>query len=401
MNKESFFKEKLSSVLFLEINSESISNIFHMKILNNIPIPIISNDIISGIKDGENFENIKVTYIVEAMYYLLGCDKNFKYAKEYKILLNSREETENYIKSIIAGYVKRDELVEAYIYLKGLFEVNTNEEYYNNLLAIGSCINNNIDFMDELYCMIDHGKSLNYNDAYLLEARLKKQQELYLESKLAYQEYFRNLSIKSDRLNSLFIDGNEENKSIICEIIKEITKEHDTNASEERFNFYKGVIIEYINVKNLENYETGKLKVYDAPKEALELLIPLLSIYKEDAELRYYIALSYRILQNPYKAIYYLNEAYSLDSALVNVFNELGINYSLLGDYKNAVTYFRKAFEATKSIEICTNLILCYINLGDKKEAKLHYDIAKKLSPNDEILIKIQKLLQEENHGVN
>lgn len=401
MNIESFLKEKLSKVLFLEIKPESINKIFEVQVSNIIPIPIISKDIVSGINRGDNFENIKVTYMVEAMYYLLGCDKNFKYANKYIVLLKSRDDFEIYIKSIIAKLVKNEEYIEAYIYLKGLYEVNACEEYYNKLIVLGNHINESMDFKDELFCVIESGKSLGYNDAFLHEARLKREQGEFLNSKLSYEEYFRNLGINIEKLNSIFINKSESSENIVNEIIKEITKGNKNLIVEVKSNYYKEVIGEYINVKNLGNYEAGKSEIYDAPEEALRLLIPLLAIFNEDAELRYYIALSYRIMENPYKAIYYLNEAYEIDSDLVNVFNELGINYSLLGEYDTAVSYFRKAFEATKSLEICTNLVLCYINMGNKKEAMLHYEIAKKISPKDKIVLDLEKLLREENYGIN
>lgn len=401
MNIESFFKEKLSKVLFLEIKPEGINKIFSIKVSNSIPIPVISKDIISEIKSEDNFESIKATYMVEAMYYLLGCDKNFKYAKEYKKLLNAKDDLKNYIKGIIAKNVKNHEFMEAYIYLKGLHEVDPCEEYYNKLIVLGNQINESMDFNDELFYMVEVGKSIGYIDAFLYEARLKMQQGLFIEAKLSFEDYFRNLGINVDSLKCINNCDHKIDDTSLNKIIKEISIKNNVTPIETKGDYLEEILEEYLNVKNLGNYEVGKSKIYDAPKEALGVLIPLLNILKEDAELRYYIALCYRIMDNPYKAIYYLNEAYEIDSDLVNVFNELGINYSLLGEYDTAVSYFRKAFEATKSLEICTNLVLCYINMGNKKEAMLHYEIAKKISPKDKIVLDLEKLLREENHGIN
>ena len=63
-------------------------------------------------------------------------------------------------------------------------------------------------------------------------------------------------------------------------------------------------------------------------------------------------------------------------------------------NYDNAISYLRKAFEVTRSIEICTNLIMCYINNGDLKNAEAHKDIAKKIDPNDEVLLEIENYLK-------
>ena len=88
-----------------------------------------------------------------------------------------------------------------------------------------------------------------------------------------------------------------------------------------------------------------------------------------------------------------MKESISLESGSLEVVNELGMNYASLGDYEEALKYFRKAFEASKEVDICTNIVMCYINLGDKEQAKLNLDIAKKLAPDDEIVIEIDQML--------
>ncbi len=109
-------------------------------------------------------------------------------------------------------------------------------------------------------------------------------------------------------------------------------------------------------------------------------------------EIYYYIAIAYRVLENNEKAIYYLNEAQAINSDDVAVVNELGINFACIGDYQNAIRYFRAAFEVTKEVDICTNLIMCYLNLGDIEQAKIHLELAEKINPEDEILKEIKKL---------
>jgi tetratricopeptide (TPR) repeat protein len=119
----------------------------------------------------------------------------------------------------------------------------------------------------------------------------------------------------------------------------------------------------------------------------------LLDQFADDAAMYYYIAVAYRILENYEKAIYYLNEALSIDSDIIEVVNELGINYASLNDYEKAIAYFRKAFEVTKSIEICTNITMCYLNSGDIENAKNHLNIAKKLDPDDEIVLQLENII--------
>jgi len=142
------------------------------------------------------------------------------------------------------------------------------------------------------------------------------------------------------------------------------------------------------------DYEKGKKLIYDDPKAALELLIPLIEQFQEDATLLYYIGVCYRILENHQKSIYYLNQALELDNDLVQVVNELGINYASMGDFGTAVKYLRKAFEATKSAEICTNLVMCYLEMGRLEDAKAHLALAEKLDPEDEIVKELKKMIE-------
>lgn len=146
-------------------------------------------------------------------------------------------------------------------------------------------------------------------------------------------------------------------------------------------------------LKDIRSYERGKEILYEDPKGALELLLPLASPFGDDPILLYYIAIAYRILNQNSLALEYLQQAFALDNQLIEVVNELGINYAAIGDYEKAIQYLRKAFEATKAIEICTNLIMCYINIEDLKQAKLHLSIAEKLKPDDEIVQQLKDIL--------
>ena len=91
-------------------------------------------------------------------------------------------------------------------------------------------------------------------------------------------------------------------------------------------------------------------------------------------------------------AILFFGCILAIESGILEVVNELGINYACLGDYEEAIKCIKKGFEASRDVEICTNIIMCYLNLGDEENAKLHLDIAKKLNPDDEIVQKIERM---------
>lgn len=356
MNLDSIFKEKLEKLIFLEITKEGINKVFDKKVNESIYLPILSKEIVSESIKGDSFKNIPSSYFIEGMFFVLGGDENFKFSPVYKELLKNKIVFSEFIKGKIYKYIENKSYLDAYILLKGLFVIEDTAEIYDKLYLVAAEIEDGkiLDFKEEICKLIELGKENNFNNAYLYEGRYNKKIEKYKEARLSYEEYFRREDYRDENIKK-----------------------------------------EYNVLKNICDYEDGRELIYDNPKESLQKLIPLLKVYDEDASLRYHIAVAYRILENNYKAIYYLNEAYGLDNGLVEIFNEFGLNYAVLGDFTTAITYFRKAFEATKSIDICTNIILCYYNLKDLKNARLHLDLAKKIDSEDDIVKELEKLLEE------
>lgn len=354
MSIKSYYTEKLSNLLFLDVKKETINGLFNLHLNEDLYMPIKSSQIVNNVKKGEKFEDISLKYFIEGMFYVLGLDSQFKFNKTYKSILLSKETNFTFIKGKIYDAIKQENLEDAYAMLKGLFQVEASSDNIEKLLILADAISEkNSVFKEELIEIIEIGKKIeNFSTPYLYETQLYKKSGEYAKA--------------LDSLINYRAKGGEETPEVIA-----LKNALQVSAS----------------------YDKGKELLYDNPKEALANLIPLLDQFTEDATLYYYVAVGYRLLQNYEKAIYYLNHAMSLDNQLVDVVNELGLNYASLGDFNTAVNYFRKAFEATKSIEICTNLIMCYINLGDKKQAKLHLDIAKIIDPNDEVIMDIEKIL--------
>ena len=131
----------------------------------------------------------------------------------------------------------------------------------------------------------------------------------------------------------------------------------------------------------------------ESPEKSIGLLLSLVDVFDSNPLLYYYLGVAYRKLDNFEKAIYYLNESLNIESGILEVINELGVNYACLGDFETAIKYFKKGFEASKDVEICTNIVMCYLNLGDKENAKLHLDIAKKLNSEDEVVVELDRIL--------
>nr|WP_286207975.1 tetratricopeptide repeat protein [Clostridium caldaquaticum] len=340
--------------MFLDIKKEKLMKLFNVYLNENVYMPIKSVKIIENVKKGDSLEEIPVFLFLEGMYYVLGIDENFKYADIYRRMLLNMPSSINFIKSIVFNEVKKENYADAFIFLKGLVQVEENVENYDKLLSLADTIRyKDKSFKNEELYVIEKAKLFdNISSPYLYEAVIKREDGDYDGAMFS--------------INTYLAKGGEKTLEV-SEFI------HSLN--------------------NIISYERGKELLYEDADGALKLLIPLLEEYGDDAALYYYIAVGYRILNNFEKAIYYLNEALAIDDALVEVVNELGINYASLEDYATAIKYLRKAFEATKSVEICTNLIMCYLNSGDIQQAKNHLEIAKKLDDKDEVVIELDKIL--------
>lgn len=357
MGIQSRFSNKLTNILFLEVNNKRLSSIFNMNIADNVYMPIKAQDIIDKVKSGQDVDSIPVIYFLEAMCFVMGADNNFKFNNIYKSILLNFDEGINFVKGKIYKAVENDNYEDAYILLKGLVQVEGTEENYEKLIILADKLRVlDKDYIEEEKNVLDKAKEVFDTLAitYLYEALLKRDEKDYEGALFA--------------LNNYVSKGGEENSDII-----------DLRLS----------------LENIADYEKGKKLSYEDPAQALKLLVPLIQEFNDDAILYYYIAVCYRNLSIHEKAIYYLNEALNIDSAMPEVVNELGINYASMGDFDKAILYLRRAFEATKSVEICTNLIMCYLDAGKIEDARLHLNIAKKLDPNDEVVIEIDNLFKD------
>ena len=361
MSYKAVFKEKLSKMIFLEINKEgfleAISNGENIKLKNNDLYLPIDVDYISGnIKNQNKMNNIPIYKFVEGMLFALGCDEDFKYNDDYEKLLNKISESLNFGKKIIAEKINENMYDDAFILLKGLLKIKKEIEFYEKIFLIGEYIRKqDSNFSDQQKNVIDECK-----------------------------EYFPNYPM-SYYYNGLILRDEEETFKAFIEMNEYLNK-----GGEKTEEF----ILVFNELKDSVEYEKGKELSEEDPKTALEKLLPLLENYGNNPMLFLHIAIAYRNLGNSEKAIYYLNESLSIEDAYVETINELGLNYAMLEDFENAIKYFRKAFEATRNIEICTNLIMCYMHSNNLEEAKRHLEIANKIDPQDEIVIQLNSMLE-------
>ncbi|WP_124041184.1 tetratricopeptide repeat protein [Clostridium perfringens] len=363
MSFNTFAKEKLSQLLFLEIDGDgfvkSLGKDPKEVNINEVYIPIDPKHLSQDVKSGYKLESLPINYLVEGMFFALGGDKDFKFNKEYKKLIPLIEDAIPCVKKIVADKVKEENMVEAFMLLKGLTEISDETEVYENILLICESLRERNKAYNETQLEICDRCKANRSDLALP----------YLYSAIAYNDMGQYDKAYVD-INEYLAKGGERNE--IVEVL-------------------------YNEIKDSADYEEGKEDLIEEPEDALKRLLPLADKFQDNAILRYYIATAYRRLGNFEKAVYYLNECLSIDDSIVEAVNEMGINYASLGIYDEAIKYLRKAFESTRDIEVCTNLIVCYLNAGKIEEAKQHLDIAKAINKDDEIVKEIETFMKNNN----
>lgn len=353
MSIEVKFKEKLSKILFITLKKDRIKKIFKKDVSGELYIPIRSAFLANDEKLIESGE-IPVSYFIEGMFYVLGADPAFKYNEDYKSLLYGNHDDIKYIKGRIFSLIDKKKYEDAYILLKGIFALDNSQDILEKMILILNTLRTmDEDYVQEMEAILENGMEMdNFPMPYIYKSLLDYE-------KKDYQGAFFSI-------NTYFEKGGEKSKESL-----------------ELFD----------SIKLGRDYKNGVDLIDEEPKEALKLLIPLLKVLENDASLLYYIGVAYRNIGIYEKGIYYQTEALRIDNNMIQSINELGINYAALRDYPDAIKYLRRAFEMTKSIEICTNLIMCYIKNNEIENAKLHIAIAEKIDKKDEVLIQLKKLV--------
>ena len=362
MDYNSAFKEKLGKLLFLEIDKEGFKrNVGIPSYISfdnkELYLPISSDYITNNIQDEIKIKNLPIYYFIEGMFLAIGADEKLRFNDDYELILSYIKDTDNCIKSIISKKINEDNLIDGYLLLKGYYRYSKDIEIMKKLLLVGESIREkDSGFKDILLNDIEYCEEhlLKIPDAYLYKALILKDNDDYKAAKVAVNEY-RNLGGKvTEEINGLVND-----------------------------------------INNISNYEVAIEHLKDDPTKTIKMLLELLNNFDKNPLIYYYLGVAYRKLENYEKAIYYLNESLERESGIYEVVVELGINYACINDFESAIKYFKKAFEATKEVEICTNIVMCYMNLNNYEEAKLHLEIAKKLNPEDEIVKDLEKILNK------
>lgn len=361
---DDYFKQKTKNISFIEIKPGTYVDVNGFKVTDEVPLPIVLDDLIDEIKESSDGEEIKFTSFINGIIYTLGVDPEFKFFEDYKnILYKYDEKIENYILYRSLKNISEDSLENGMISLRCLYFLNKKNLFgkYNYALALAERAKVSFELKDKQL-----GKEFLDRSTEVLEEVLDDDPNYELALyKLGYHYKskceFRKAQIMWEKF--LRLGKHEE---LLEEVREGLETIEDDVAYEEGYSLV------------LEGYSA----------EGLEKLLSIVDKYDKWWNLYFMIGLAYRQLGEFEKAKDYFQRVLELEKDQVEALNELGLVLVYLGDVPAALEKFNKAIELSpRDYEIMCNRGMTYLQMNDLENAQIDISNAYEINPNDEITI--------------
>ncbi|RKD32573.1 tetratricopeptide repeat protein [Thermohalobacter berrensis] len=367
-----YFKEKTENLSFIELKPGSFIDINGYKITDEIPLPIVIDELITEIKERRAQDELKVSSMIRGMIYTIGVDPKFKYFDDYKkILYKYDNRIEHYILYRGIDLIKEGSFDEGIIFLRALTFLNS--ENVNGLYNYGVAIEKKAESFYKL-------KQPKKGKEFLIEAIRTFETILDINPNFPMAYYklgFHYKNMKQFKKSQIMWE-----KSLEFDISEDIKEEIEANL---------------LDIKDDVIYEEGYNEILRGnPKAGIKKLLPLKDKYSDWWNLLFLIGLGYRQLGEYDKAIKEFKNVLAVNPGQVDTYNELGLCYASLGKFEDAIENFTKAIERRPNdYEIICNRGLTYLQLGDKDRASKDIERAYELNPQDEITITCKRELEK------
>ncbi len=368
------FKKYGDKLSFIQLKDNRELNIEGYKIDDTTPLPVLVEDLVREIKDGNLEEEIRMTNIIDGIIFTLGMDDEFKYLEEYKEILASYQEgIEEYIFfKGIRHFEKQDydRAAIAFRALKIVDPANTNGifNYALSLEAIAKKFfkaEEDVKGLEFINVSTDELESIleiddKYPLAYYKLGYHYKFNGQYLKAKLIWNKY---LQLDKDDLR-----------------LQEIRVE------------LEGIEEDVI----LESGITYLSKGYF--EKALDEFLKILPKFKEWWELNYFLGLSYKGLGEYNESIKHFEIALEDNNKVAEIYNEMGITYMTIDKLEEAIGVFTEGIEEIENdYKLFFNRGIAYLQLEDIRSGYEDIKRAVEINPEDENMLlqkqKIEELL--------
>ena len=368
---EKYFKGKAKEISFLELKEDANIQISEQLIETDIPLPILTETLVEGIKKKTINTEINASQLIEGIIYILGVDRDFKYNDKYIKILNLYDSNiENFIFYNGIKYLSKENYDEAIVYFRAILTINPNNP--DALFNYGICLEEKAKafFQSD---KIHEGEAFLRNATNSFELILDIKTDYYLAYyKLGYHYKNSGQFLKARLIweKYLVLDTDKDRKQ---EIREELNIINDDSLYEEGCNLYFS-------------------RRYD---EALDRFIKIESRFDDWWNLKYMIGLTYKEMGELEKAIEYFYAALELNTEVVDVYNELGICLFASGSFNEAMETFNTGIEKnSEDYKIVFNRGIAYYQMGLYDKAISDIESAYKINPNDEMVRKFKKDLE-------
>lgn len=357
---DKYFKKKTDKITFMEFKNDVSTNIKGYPLDKDIPLPIITDILLSEIVEGNIEEEIKLGHVIEGIIYVMGIDPQFKYIEDYKnILMSYNEKAEDYIFYQGIKAMEEDDYEKGAIYFRALRYINPNNinGIFNYALIL--------EGIAKVYLEKDDDKGMEF----LKKSTNELETILDIDDKypLAYYKLGYHYKFSQQYLKAKLI----------------WTKHLTLDRDELRLQEIRGEIELIDNDVLMETGLTYLAREYF--DKALDVFLKLLPKFDKWWELKYLIGASYKGMSDFENAINYFQEALNLHKTSSDVYNELGICLFTVGDMDNAIDVFSEGIEnIPDEYKLIFNRGLCYLQLGKLEDAYGDIKNAVELNPNDE-----------------
>lgn len=368
---EKYFRDKVDNVKFIEFKDSLRIQDKSMVIKEDLPLPIVMDDFIKGIKEGEVGEDINLSYIIDGIIYIMGVDKEFPYINEYTdILIKYDQNIVNYILYQSNKDIEKENYDDSAIKLRALLylEEDNIKGLFNYAVSIEGIAKKYISKGNE-----DKGKKFLEYSTKRLESILDKDKDFApVYYKLGYHYKHMEQYLKASLMWKKFLPLSTD--EILTQEIRE-----EVVLIEDDYNLEAGLT--YLN--------------YNDYSKALDFLLKLIPEHKESWNVNYFIGQAYNGLEEWNMAIEFLNNALEHNEE-IDIYNELGIAYFNMRDTEAAIDIFSKGIQKYKEdYKLYFNRGLAYIQLEQYRKALKDIDKAYELNPDDNI--RSQKKILEES----
>lgn len=367
-----YFKKMADKVAFVELKEDATVNIKGYPRDKSIPLPILTDVLVNEVKEGSLEEEVKLSYIIDGIIYLIGTDKDFVHLQAYKnILLGFTDKIEEYVFYEGIKLLDKNDYDNGAVYFRALKLINPENinGIFNYSLALEQIAKEFFNKEDE-----EKGSEFLTKSTGELETILDLDDKYPLAYyKLGYHYSFFGQYIKAKLIWTKYLTLDKDELRL-----QEIREEIDL-------------------IENNVAIESGLTYLSHGQfDKALEIFLKLLVSYNKWWELKYFIGACYKGLADYELAIDYFYEALEINEAESDIYNELGICFYSIGDIDRAIEVLTLGIEnIVDDYKLLFNRGLGYIQLGQLNNAYIDISKAVSLNPQDENMI-IQKEKLEE-----